>query len=100
MAGVVLWGAAVIGAAQYAEDICFDDLDGRAAYGASRTAEDLLAAVARGHAARERRGAGRGAAPRRWARPPRSDRGVPGRLRRRRHNRHRVLAPSPAVFLP
>jgi hypothetical protein len=40
MAGVVPWGAAVIGVAQYAEDICFDDLDGRAEYGAYRTAED------------------------------------------------------------
>ena len=40
MAGVVLWGAAVIGVAQYAEDICFDDLDGRAEYGAYRSAED------------------------------------------------------------
>ena len=40
MAGVVLRGTAVIGVAQYAEDICFDDLDGRAAYGAYRTAED------------------------------------------------------------
>jgi hypothetical protein len=41
MAGVVLWGAAVIGVAQYAEDICFDDLDGRAEYGAFRTAADV-----------------------------------------------------------
>ena len=40
MAGVVLWGAAVIGVGQYAEDICLDDLDGRPAYGAYRTAED------------------------------------------------------------
>ena len=40
-AGVVLWGAAVIGVAQYAEDICFDDLDGRAEYGAFRTAADV-----------------------------------------------------------
>ena len=40
MAGVVLWGAAVIGVAQWAEDICFDDLDGRVEYGAYRTAED------------------------------------------------------------
>ena len=40
MAGVVLWGAALIGVAQYAEDICFDDLDGRAEYGGFRTAVD------------------------------------------------------------
>ena len=40
MTGVVLWGAAVIGVGQYAEDICFDDFDGRPAYGAYRTAED------------------------------------------------------------
>ena len=40
MAGVVLWGAAVIGVGQYAEDICFDDFDGRPGYGAYRTAED------------------------------------------------------------
>jgi uncharacterized iron-regulated membrane protein len=40
MAGVVLWGAAVIGVGQYAEDICLDDFDGRPAYGAYRTAED------------------------------------------------------------
>ena len=36
-AGVVLWGAAVVGVAQYAEDICLDDLVGRAEYGASMT---------------------------------------------------------------
>ena len=41
MAGVVLWGAAVIGVAQHAEDICFDDLDGRAEYGAFSSAEDV-----------------------------------------------------------
>ncbi len=39
--GVALWGAARIGVAQYAEDICFDDLDGRAEYGGYRTAADL-----------------------------------------------------------
>lgn len=39
--GVALWGAAVIGVAQYAEDICFDDLYGRAEYGGYRTAADL-----------------------------------------------------------
>jgi hypothetical protein len=37
----VLWGAAVIGVAQYAEDICFDDLDGRTGYGAFGTAADV-----------------------------------------------------------
>ena len=31
----------MIGAARYAEDICFDDLDGRAEYGAYRTAADV-----------------------------------------------------------
>ena len=36
-AGVVLWGAAVVGVGQYAEDICLDDLVSRAGYGASRT---------------------------------------------------------------
>ncbi|HUG63742.1 MAG TPA: hypothetical protein VMK83_00850 [Gaiellaceae bacterium] len=41
MAGVVLWGAAVIGVAQYAEDTCFDDLGGRTEYGAFRTAADV-----------------------------------------------------------
>jgi hypothetical protein len=41
MAGVVLWGAAVIGVGQYAEDICLDDLDGRAEYGGFRTAADV-----------------------------------------------------------
>jgi hypothetical protein len=41
VAGVVLWGAAVIGVGQYAEDICLDDLDGRAEYGASRSATNL-----------------------------------------------------------
>ncbi len=41
MAGVVLWGIAVIGVAQYAEDICFDDLYGRAEYGAATTAAEL-----------------------------------------------------------
>jgi hypothetical protein len=40
-AGVVLWGAAVVGVAQYAEDICLDDLYGRAEYGASRTDADV-----------------------------------------------------------
>ena len=39
--GAVLWGAAVIGVAQYADDICFDDLDGRAEYGAFRIAADV-----------------------------------------------------------
>src|SRR5688572_3684147 len=39
--GAVLWGAAVIGVGQYAEDICFDDLDGRADYGGYRTAAEL-----------------------------------------------------------
>lgn len=38
--GAVLWGAAVIGVAQYAEDICLDDLYGRADYGGYRTAAD------------------------------------------------------------
>jgi hypothetical protein len=41
LGGAVLWGAAVIGVAQYAEDICFDDLDGRADYGGYRTAADV-----------------------------------------------------------
>ncbi len=40
LAGFVLWGAAVIGVGQYAEDICFDDLVGRAEYGAFRTDAD------------------------------------------------------------
>ena len=40
-AGVVLWGAAVAGVAQYAEDICLDDLVDRAEYGASRTDTDV-----------------------------------------------------------
>jgi hypothetical protein len=41
MAGVVLWGTAVIGVAQYADDICFDDLDGRADHGAYRIAAEV-----------------------------------------------------------
>ena len=40
-AGVGLWGAAVVGAAQYAEDICLDDLVHRSEYGASRTDADV-----------------------------------------------------------
>ena len=40
MAGVVLWGTAVIGVAQYAEDICFDDFDGLPEYGAYMTTYD------------------------------------------------------------
>jgi hypothetical protein len=40
-AGVVLWGAAVIGVGQYAEDICLDDLVRRAGFGASRTDADV-----------------------------------------------------------
>jgi hypothetical protein len=40
-AGVVLWGVAVVGVAQYAEDICLDDLVDRAEYGASRTDADV-----------------------------------------------------------
>lgn len=39
--GAVLWGTAVVGVAQFAEDLCFDDLDGRAGYGAFRTDSDL-----------------------------------------------------------
>ena len=31
----------MIGVAQYAEDICFDDLDGRADYGGFRTSADI-----------------------------------------------------------
>lgn len=41
LVGLALWGAAVVGVAQHAEELCFDDLDGRAGYGAYRAESEL-----------------------------------------------------------
>ncbi|HWB71230.1 MAG TPA: hypothetical protein VG452_03365 [Egibacteraceae bacterium] len=41
LAGVVLWGTALFAVAQYAEDLCFDDLEERVGYGAYTTETDL-----------------------------------------------------------
>lgn len=40
-AGGFIWALGVIGVAQYTEDICFDDLDGRRGYGGYNTASEL-----------------------------------------------------------
>lgn len=40
-AGLGIWGAGVFGVAQYAEDLCFDDLESRSGYGAYTASGEL-----------------------------------------------------------